>query len=361
VLRDPGCLRALCEAVAGADRLVLLGDVLELRERPLRDVLDDARPALAAIGAAARERGGAPAEIVLLAGNHDHRLVEPWLRRRDRATPLGLAAEVAAAPGDPLTAVLGALAGDGEPAHGGASEPAPRVGEPAPGGDRAPRVGARYPGTWVGPELWATHGHHVDRHTTLPILERLGAAVTARLTGSRDPRSPEDYEAALAPVYAWVDALAEHSRAPRDRAGSEAAWLALSGRGGSARRRALRAAFPVAIAALNRAGLGPLRADLSGAALRRAPLAAIGEVLERLGVGARRVVFGHTHRAGPLPGDDPAEWETPGGALLMNTGCWVRERGLLGADPAHSPYRPGWAGWVEDDPAAAPELVNLLD
>ena len=326
----------LCEAIAGAGRVVLLGDVLELRERPLRDVLKDARPALEAIGAAAA--GG---KIVLLAGNHDHRLVEPWLRRRDRAQPLGTEARVAVQPGDPLAGVVTALTGEGS----------------APD-----QVHVRYPGTWLGEAVWATHGHHADRHTTVPILERLSAGVMARLTGSRDPRSAEDYEAALAPVYAWIDALAEHARAERDLEGSEQAWLALSSRDGGLRRRALQAAFPLAIAAMNRAGLGPLRSDLTGAALRRGPLVAIGEVLGRLGVGARSVIFGHTHRAGPLAGDEAAEWTTPDGARLLNTGCWVRERGLLGGNPARSPYRPGWVTWLDgEDPAAAPALVNLLD
>jgi hypothetical protein len=322
---------------------VLLGDVLELRERPLRDVLDDARPALAAIGAAlaGRER---PAEIVLLAGNHDHRLVEPWLRRRDRSVTLGLDGEVTVAEGDPLAAIVAALTGAGvDPSH----------------------VRVRYPGVSLGEETWATHGHYADRHTMVPILERLGAGMTARLVARPDPCCVEDYEAALAPVYAWADALAEHGwrSAGSERAvgGSEAAWRALSGRGGGPRRRAVRAAFPVGIAALNRAGLGPLRADLSREAVRRGPLVALGEVLGRLGVGARWVVFGHTHRSGPLGGDEPGEWTTPAGAHLVNTGCWVRERHLAGNDPARSPYRPGWVVWVDGDPARAPELVNVLD
>jgi hypothetical protein len=346
--------------VTGCDRLVLLGDVLEMRERPLREVLPEARPALRALGDAAARSG--VGEIVLLAGNHDHRLIEPWLRRRDRRRGLDVDAEVAVAPGDPLGEIATGLGG---------------------AGPRGVRVHVRYPGVWLGEATWATHGHLGDRHTTVPILERLSAGVMARLAGARDPRSVEDYEAALAPVYAWVDALAEHGRAERDLGGSEAVWLALSEPGGGPRRRAARVAFPVLIAALNRAGLGPLRADLSRAALRRGPLVAMGEVLARLGLGPRAVIFGHTHRAGPLPGDDPDEWRTPGGACLLNTGCWVRERGLLGADPARSPYRPGWAAWVADTgdggpgagtvrvasgasaaggaPVAEPELVNLLD
>jgi hypothetical protein len=330
----------LCDAAAGADRLVLAGDVLELRERPLRDVLDDARPALGAIGSALAERERA-AELVLLAGNHDHRLVEPWLRRRDRSVAVGAEAEVVAAAGDPLAAVVAALAPEGRDPAGA-------------------RVRVRYPGAWLDDRTWATHGHYADRHTTVPILERVSAGAMARLAASRDPRRTEDYEAALAPVYAWADALAEHTRGRRGPGGSEAAWRALSG-GAGMRRRAARAGFPVAIAALNRAGLGPLRADLSREALRRGPLVALGQVLGRLEVGARQVVFGHTHRAGPLPGDDVGEWTTPTGGRLVNTGCWVRERGLVAGDPARSPYRPGWAAWLDGDPARPPELVNLLD
>ena len=118
-------------------------------------------------------------------------------------------------------------------------------------------------------------------------------------------------------------------------------------------------AFPAAIGALNRAGLGPFRSDVSGPELRRAGLRAAEEMLERLGVPARHVIFGHTHRAGPLPLDDPSEWRTAQGAALINVGSWVYEESFLGDDPGSSPYRPGFAAVVED--SGAPELVNLLD
>jgi hypothetical protein len=79
------------------------------------------------------------------------------------------------------------------------------------------------------------------------------------------------------------------------------------------------------------------------------------EVITRLEVppGAH-VLFGHTHRAGPLPDDERSEWSG-----LLNTGSWVYERAWLGDSPPRSPYRPGFAAIVEDD--APPELVNLLD
>jgi hypothetical protein len=119
------------------------------------------------------------------------------------------------------------------------------------------------------------------------------------------------------------------------------------------------AAFPILVATLNRAGLGPLRPDLSHAELRRAGLRAFSDVLSRLGIGATHVLFGHSHRAGPLPGDDHREWRSSTGARLINTGCWVHEPGFLGADPHTSPYRAGFAAVLDGD--AAPELVNLLD
>ena len=108
------------------------------------------------------------------------------------------------------------------------------------------------------------------------------------------------------------------------------------------------------IAALGRAGIGELNTDLSPAELRRAGLAAMHEALRRLGVDAAHVVFGHTHRTGPLPDDDPAQW-----GRLVNTGCWVQERVFVGGAGRRSPY---WAGSaVRVDGAGGPPVrFNLL-
>ncbi|HJS94321.1 MAG TPA: hypothetical protein VJ741_08660, partial [Solirubrobacteraceae bacterium] len=115
------------------------------------------------------------------------------------------------------------------------------------------------------------------------------------------------------------------------------------------------AAFPAVVAALNRGGLGPLRADVSGPELRRAGLRAFGEVLARLGVPPdAHVIFGHTHRAGPLSTDDRDEW-----GRVVNTGSWVHDPAWIGDSPGDSPYRPGFGTIVGD--SGPPELVNLLD
>ena len=69
--------RALCAAVGGVDRLVLLGDVIELRQGPVRDALPPLPP-LAEVGEALRPS----AEVVVVPGNHDHHLVDGWITRR---------------------------------------------------------------------------------------------------------------------------------------------------------------------------------------------------------------------------------------------------------------------------------------
>jgi hypothetical protein len=109
---------------------------------------------------------------------------------------------------------------------------------------------------------------------------------------------------------------------------------------------------------LNRAGLGPLRPQLSPAELRRGSLRAMREVLGRLHVDARYVIFGHTHRAGPRPRDNLGEWSRANQRLL-NAGCWLLEPGFLGPRPHESPYRAGFAVRIDGD--GVPELTNLLD
>jgi hypothetical protein len=331
VLRRSAELGALVAALSEVDRLVLLGDVLELRHGPLRDALAGAAPVLGALGAAVGPEG----EIVVVPGNHDHGLLRGWLEGRD-PTPLGLESAVDWGPREPLGAVVEALA-------------------PA-------RVRVVYPGVWLRPDVYAIHGHYLDRHHTVPIVERLGAGLNVRLTGeaSGGPRRAEDYEAALGPMYAWIDAVAQTGGlrgSGGDGSFQVRAWRAVRrGEGaGGLRRRALAALFPAVVAGLNRAGLGPLRADVSAVELRRAGLRAFGEVLTRLGVPAdAHVIFGHTHRAGPLPSDDRAEW-----GRVVNSGSWVHDPAWIGDSPGDSPYRPGFATIVRD--SGPPELVNRLD
>jgi hypothetical protein len=85
----------------------------------------------------------------------------------------------------------------------------------------------------------------------------------------------------------------------------------------------------------------------------------MSETVARLGAETGYVLFGHTHRAGPLPADEGAEWCTVAGTRLMNIGSWVEEPAFLGSDPGASPYRAGFAALIDGE--APPQLVNLLD
>ncbi len=361
VLRRVELRAPLLAALSDVDRLVLLGDVLELRHGPPRDAMAAARPFFEDLGRALAGR-----ELIVTAGNHDHALIEPWLARRaeeDDPPPLGVEQLLHPAQASPM---LERIAEWVSPV----------------------RVLSAYPGLWVRPDVYATHGHYLDFHLTVPTLERLSVGAMSRLLGrpAEAFHCVEDYEAVSAPVFAWRDAVARDGRTGDALNGVSmvGAWRALGGdsRGRSDRRRlrtrALVAAFPLAVAALNRAGLGPLRTDVSSGELRRAGLAAMGQVAARLGLGDAYVVFGHTHRAGPLPGDREQEWRgqaprshpshgpsdgraaqgVESGARLVNAGCWTYAPVFVTSSPAESPYWPGTCVLVED--SGPPVLRRLL-
>lgn len=337
-MRSPELRAPLIEALRdGIERLVLLGDALELRQGPLREALAAARPFFAEAGAAL----GADGEIVVVPGNHDHALVAPWLERRHRdgvPPPLGLEEVATWAPSDAVAALAEAAA-------------------PA-------RLTLAYPGLQLRDDVYAMHGHYLDRHITVPTLERLSAGAMGRIVGAVPERGavPDNYERALAPIYAWSTALAQHAddEATGTHGVSVRAYRLLSGNGHRPlRRRALVALFPLSIAAINRAGLGPVRADVSGAELGRAGVRAMREAVQRLGIDAAHVLFGHTHRFGPRPAEADAEWTTPGGVRLWNTGCWVYERQFVSTTPYESPYWPGTA--IRVDASGPPRLLRVLD
>ncbi len=212
-------------------------------------------------------------------------------------------------------------------------------------------------------DVYALHGHYLDLHSTVPTFERLAAGAMARWISHLPDQgaTPDHYEAALAPIYAFMHQLTQRSEHTVISAGAGASarvWSAMANGRRTPRRLALGAALAGSVAALNRAGLGPIDRDLSGAGLRRGGLHGIGEVLRRLDVRAEHVLFGHTHRSGPWPGDDRSEWRAPTGSRLVNTGSWVYQPHFLTARANESPYWPGTAVLVEGD--APPRLIRLL-
>lgn len=351
LLRDPGPAQdALLGALDGVERVVLAGDLLELRHAPPRTILDRARPFLGRLGATL----GPGREVLLLAGNHDHRVVRPWLdAARLRGEPLPLAAGIAAEDASPLAAaVADALAGGR--------------------GGTGPRLRLAYPASWLVPPpatgtggVLVTHGHYVDALWRMPTFERLSAGLAARSHGVSidDLRTPDDFERVLSPGYGWMDALADHATGARVGASQRASaglWERLNEQG-TWSGRGLRLAVPRVIAALRRAGIDGLEDRLTPDTLRLAGLRGMDRVASHLGVRPAHLIVGHTHRAGPLPGDAAWEWRLEhGGGRLWNTGSWVLARGAPGgtAQGPGTPYWPGRAVRIDAD--GVPRLLEPL-
>jgi predicted phosphodiesterase len=319
VLERPAVLQRLLAAVEGVDRLVLLGDVVELLGSRPRRSFESAVPVLRAIGSCL----GRDREVVIVPGNHDRPLLRAWLR--DPGRRLDVATLVPADASPRLAALVEAL-------------------EPA-------RVSVRYPGVWLTDRGYALHGHYLDRH--LWPVSAYGVLRGGR-SSPGDSATPMDYERSgrvhLSPVTRWlpgplgsaVESFAEVARA---------------------------STMPRIRSQVVRPEVAPVTARLLGQQMRHHSLPALARVIESLGISADWVVFGHVHRLGPIAGDDPAEWRArPGGTLqsgstsgadLFNTGSWLYEPRLVHrAEPPH-PYWPGGAVVVEA--GSAPRAVNLLE
>lgn len=297
VLRDPRPRAALCDAMREADRIVLLGDVLELRDSAPEVALEVARPFFEDLG-----RALTGAELVLIAGNHDHALVAPWLAHRAlaQAGPLQPEQRVRVE-SSPILSMLAQWVA------------------PMP-------LEVFYPGLWVRDDVYVTHGHYLDCHMGITSGERLMLALTSHLPGRRARRRArgglcpvDEYEAMVGPLYARLDAHGllrrfAYSRVP--------------------------------------ARLGRLLARLSHEELVRAERAAMGEVAVRIGLGDAHVVFGHTHRPGPFAEEDSSRWRGGGGARLINCGCWL-EHAL------RAQTRSGSAPCVLVDDSGPPALLGI--
>jgi hypothetical protein len=314
VLRRAELREMLLRAIDDAERLVLLGDILELLEGRPRQVMAVAEPVLSSIGA----RLGSGREVILVPGNHDAALVRPWLRAR--AHSLGADTRV------PLNATptLARVASWLEPA----------------------RVRVHYPGVWLSDGVWATHGHYLDRHLLPESAFGMARGLLGRLP--RDGAAPVEYERAGGPSFTRLEAfLTRWLPRPLAALAEDVAEL-------------LRAATMPDPRLLLSHRFAPLTALLLGAQMRRASIPALARVVHRLGLDADWVVFGHVHRCGPLAGDDPAEWTGPAGRpRAANTGSWVYEPLLLHrAEPPH-PYWPGGAILLEE--GGEPRAIGLLD
>lgn len=308
VLRDLPAQAALHAALDGVERLVLLGDTVELLEGRPRSAMAVAEPVLRALGRAL----GPDREAVVVPGNHDRELIHRWLDAH--AGELGVDTVVPAGASRELAAVVDWLA-------------------PA-------RVEVRYPGVWLADGVWATHGHYLDRH----LLPESAFGIARGLLGRRprDLARPADYE--KGPHLTGLEGFLT-GHLPR---ALSALLDDLAGglRAGAMTRSPLR-------------GLAPVAARALGVQMRRAAIPALAQVVAHLNAEAHTVVFGHVHRLGPREADDPAEWAGAAGTpRIFNTGCWVHEPLLLArARPPH-PYWPGGAVVVD---GGEPRAVSLLE
>lgn len=316
VLRAPVPRARLLEGVRGVERLVLLGDVVELLEARPADAMAIAEPVLRDLGTAMGPAG----QIVVVPGNHDRLLIRGWLRAPGRV--LRDETEVPPDAGRLLERMTGWLAADGA------------------------QVTVRYPGVWLGDGIWATHGHYLDRHLLPESAFGLARGLLGRLP--RDGAVPMDYE-------------------------QRQSVTSLEGPLGRFLPRWMSARLDDVVAALRRATtagmqaqpmpdsawLARLRSSVLGLQMLRASVPALARVVHRLGVDANVVIFGHVHRLGPRAGDRADRWTGPLGVPeIYNTGSWVHEPLLLHhAEPSHA-YWPGGAIELRDDVVAARALLD---
>ena len=317
VARRPAALTILEDAVAAADRLVLLGDTLELLEGRPQRAAAAARPVLRRLGAALGPTG----EVLVVAGNHDHALVRPWLAARLSAgRPLRPATRLPRS----ATPALAELAGWLAPA----------------------RVEVRYPGAWLSGGVYATHGHYSDRLLGAALRGRLGDGPAGRARVADFERAPgadagglEDTLAAILPD-GMGDGLGEAF--------------------GTA-RRTLLGGLPLLATLPGARGVAAAAALVMEQGVhRRGAIPAMAEVTRRLRLPAEHVLFGHIHRRGPLAEDPDGLWRPLGddGPRLYNSGSWVWDSALIGPPGRVRPYRPGGAILLDGD--RQPEVLDLL-
>jgi predicted phosphodiesterase len=281
LLSRPTVRETLLGELESVDHVVLLGDSIELRDGPLTDALAAATPFFDDLGEALSGR-----RVTIVPGNHDYQLASRWLAGRG-ARPLALEELSTPQSGDLL---------DGLASRMGGTE-----------------LVLAYPGVWLRPDVYAMHGHYLDCHNDVRTFECLARALVERL--KRAPRNgyntPDDYEAVLAPVYRAIYRVAQSRRTRHlARMGKAAVrwWERLNGYRGPRRRP----------------GVG-----------------AMAQVVDRLGIDADYVLFGHLHRTG--------SWPVEGGPTLLNTGSWIE---------AESSFEPGTCAFIREN--GPPELRRLL-
>lgn len=307
VLRLAEIRERLFAAVADAERLVLLGDTVELMHRQPHRSMIVAEPVLRALGQAL----GPDREVVVVPGNHDAPLLRSWA--------LAQGAQLQTSHPVPLTAspALELVASWLTPA----------------------RVRVNYPGVWLGDRIWATHGHYLDHH----LLPDSPFGLLRRAARDTRATSPMEYER-----------LHRYGRRSRE------SWPArLLARPGATVIQGAIERLRVLPQVMLDTGLAPVTAKLLDVQMRRSATPGMARVVRHLGIDADWVLFGHVHRRGPIGDETWPDGNGPGRPRLVNTGAWLYEPLLADRATAPHPYWPGGAVLLGD--GETPRCVGLLD
>jgi hypothetical protein len=377
LLRYPVFIDRFARDMRDVDELVLLGDIFELRFQRLEDALAIASPCLAAVGDALRfkrGRGRPSPRVVFVPGNHDYHLALQIMElEQERAIERGNPERYhfdgrLRAPSDAFVV---------------------RQMRRMLGPDIEVELAYSYVTleTVQGP-LLAMHGHYLDLHLPSPA-ERLLALVQQALTAYRLNALPpgfELYEAVLRPqneLLYWI------AQSPAGAEVQSELWRRLRGdsrqmrRGFVARlrrmaaRRAVRAAEALAGAAAHQLTQRILKGDVTLVSPARGTpvddgihafmesLVALQEDLflaEHWTTPPPYVVFGHTHRPGPLPGVDATElWRKQWAGQtvqVFNSGSWLYDVERALTEEYHQSQWPGTYVLIPD--GEEPRLVSLL-
>ena len=133
------------------------------------------------------------------------------------------------------------------------------------------RVRVHYPGVWLSPAVWATHGHYLDRHLLPESTFGIARGLLGRLP--RDGAAPVDYESAGGPSLTRFEALMTR-------------WLPrpLAAMFEDLADLVRAATMPRVPTNLLPRDIAPLTSILLGLQMRRASLPALARVVHRLGV-----------------------------------------------------------------------------
>jgi UDP-2,3-diacylglucosamine pyrophosphatase LpxH len=361
LLRYPYFCARLREQLDGIEHVVLLGDILDLRFQQLEEVLRTAGPFFEMLGEVLRTAHSP--RVTYIPGNHDYhyavRLIEDAREQAILNEEAFALRQVVAPPAFFLARQLTRMLGT------------------------AAQVRVAYFYDTVesseGP-IFLTHGHYLDLHIDSGPARLLNLAQSVLAAAGQGPESitPDLYENLLRPQYEllhWIGQSpaggALQSRIYERLRGGRPADTAFSQFRKRALRRAASAAGNVGLALAESIANRMFKERLSLTSLAREAqveetIRAFSLSLENLQSylpqGAHAVIFGHTHRPGPLEGIDAAErWMVnmrgqP--TMVLNSGSWLYDDGKA-RGPEYRPQR--WPGsFILIPDQGPPRVVEVL-